>query len=80
MVCLLVEDLRVLSDSDFKLFWDRIEIFNRRNLTLMLVGACNNKPIPSLDHLVAELFIVERGLNIDNGPLKGDKLAFKKIL
>jgi hypothetical protein len=69
-----------VSESDFKLFWDRIEIFNRRNLTLMLVGAENNKPVPSLDHLVAELFIVERGLNIDNGPLKGDKLAFKKIL
>jgi hypothetical protein len=69
-----------MSESDFKAFWDRIEIYNRRNLTLLLVGACNNKPIPSLDHLAAELFIVERCLNVDNGPLKGDKLSFTKIL
>ena len=69
-----------MCDSGFKLFWDRIEIYNRRNLTLLLVGACNNKPIPSLDHLAAELFIVERVLGVDNGPLKGDKLAFTKIL
>jgi hypothetical protein len=69
-----------VGDSDFKAFWDRIEIYNRRNLTLMLVGAENNKSIPSLDHLAAELFIVERCLGVDNGPLKGDKLVFKNIL
>ena len=69
-----------MSESDFKLFWDRIELYNRRTLTLLLAGACNNKPIPSLDHLIAELFVVERCLNIDNGPLVGDKLKFKRIL
>ena len=69
-----------MSESDFKLFWDRLELYNRRNLTLLLCGACDNKPVPSLDHLIAELFVVEQCLNIDNGPLVGDKLKFKSVL
>jgi hypothetical protein len=69
-----------LSESDFKLFWERIEIYNRKNLVLLLVGANGGEPVPSRDHLAAELFLVERCLGVDNGAIVGDKLRFKRVL
>lgn len=35
-----------------------------QKLIILLLGADNNKPIPSIEHLKAELFLVKRALSI----------------
>jgi hypothetical protein len=37
-----------------------------KHLILLLLGANNNEPIPSLEHLKAELFLVKRALGKEN--------------
>ena len=76
--CVFVQEWISLrrQEQTFRQFWDYIERFSRKNLILLLCGACDNKPIPSLDHLAVELFIAERTLGVDNGPITGDKLNF----
>ncbi len=48
--------------------------YSRRNLIIALLGI-DGKPIPSEDHLAAELFLIERGLGVDNGVIKSPNLT-----
>jgi hypothetical protein len=47
----------------------------REKLIVLLVGH-GGKPVPSVEHLGAELFLVERALGVDNGPIRTPRVTY----
>jgi hypothetical protein len=49
--------MRVQHRKNFNLFWNKLTVLDRKRV-ILLIGI-DNKPVPSLTHLKAELFLVK---------------------